>query len=201
MMQSGAATGRDCTEPIVEKSLPVAHRAPPAPALRSARATPTHAHRRQDVTDTLPVIRKTFRVSLDPGPAFKLFTEGLADWWPLDSHSLSARDGRLPESVLVEPREGGHIVERRHDGETAPWAEITGWSPGRRLSLAWHVGRSRDQATQVDIRFKPTMAGTLVALEHAGFEALGPKGETVASDYDAGWDKIIGEHFHRACAG
>lgn len=146
-------------------------------------------------------IRKSVTVPLSPGEAFDLFTADLASWWPVDTHSLSAGDGALPRSVTLEPREGGQIVEEKHDGSTAPWGRITSWEAGQRLGIAWHVGREESEATEVFVTFTPVETGTRVDLVHDGFAALGETATALAANYDTGWDLVLGRCFARACQG
>jgi uncharacterized protein YndB with AHSA1/START domain len=146
------------------------------------------------MTDQTPAapIRKRVRVPLDPDAAFRLFTEGIDRWWPKKSHSLSARDGVGDKArVRVEPREGGRVIETRADGSEAPWATVITWEPGRRFAMAWYVGRDEAEATVVDVRFRRTEGGTLVELEHSGFDVLGGKAGAVSASYDSGWDHVL----------
>ncbi len=66
-------------------------------------------------------IKKTVTVPLPPDRAFDLFTEGIAGWWPLDSHSLSAQDGGTAKHVEIPPDIGAQVLETRPDGTKAPW--------------------------------------------------------------------------------
>ncbi len=151
------------------------------------------------VTPTDP-IRKTVTVPLDPKAAFDLFADGIDRWWPKDTHSLTARDGGgVKARVHVEPRDGGRVLETLPDGTEAPWADVTRYVPGERLTLRWYVGRSPDEATLVDIRFVPVDAGTRVDLTHSGFEVLGAAAAPTCASYTSGWDHVLGQRFARAC--
>ena len=91
------------------------------------------------LTDIAPVI-KTIVVPLPPDRAFDLFFEGMAAWWPLDTHSVFEVDAA---NVAVDPREGGRIVERAKDGREADWGEFTVWEPptASRVHLAPRLRR------------------------------------------------------------
>lgn len=119
---------------------------------------------------TLPPIEKQVRVPLPPDEAFRLFTAGLDRWWPVESHSVSARRGQRPRRVVVEPRTGGHVYEVTSDDRRATWATVTRWDEGRALSLDWHVGED-DGATQVTVTFTPDGEGTRVDLVHGDWSA------------------------------
>lgn len=154
------------------------------------------------MSDTLPSLRKVLRVRSAPEDTFELFTLGIAEWWPVETHSLSGREGKVPLAVRFEPTSGGAILETRHDGVEAPWAEVTDWKPGRAFTLAWHVGRARQDATRITVEFRPVAAGgTEVILVHSGFEMLGPAGEAALANYDEGWDLVLKDRFHQACGG
>ncbi len=142
---------------------------------------------------------KSVTVPLPPDEAFALFTDDIASWWPLDSHSLSAAGGETATSVAVEPREGGQIFETMPDGRTAPWATITEWQQGERLSFDWYVGRDREDATQVQVSFTPDGTGTRVELIHDGFDRLGSEAETACANYNTGWDHVLGACYGTRC--
>lgn len=132
-------------------------------------------------------VEKSVLVPLSPQDAFQLFTDGMAQWWPLDSHSLS---GSREADVTVEPRTGGRIFETKPDGVRADWATITDWQPGAHLAFDWYVGRTPEDATQVSVGFIPMGNGTRVDLVHDGFDArMG--GAEMRQMYHTGWDKVL----------
>ena len=145
-------------------------------------------------------VRKSVLVPLKPDQAFTLFTDRIADWWPIETHSLSAN--RLKEAsrgLMIEPHVGGHIIEDCADGETRPWATVTAWEPGRRLTVSWYVGRPESEATEVDIRFKEAEDGTRLELTHAGFEVLGHDAQSTRDGYDTGWVGVLSDKFAIHC--
>lgn len=147
---------------------------------------------------TEPII-KDLHVPLRPKDAFRLFTEDLAAWWPVDSHSLSAAHGELPRDVTVEPRIGGQIIETTHKGDPAPWARVTRWEPGSAFGARWHVGRDEDEATDLLVVFTPTDTGTRIVLTHSGFDALGDVATAIHGQYQTGWDLVLVRCFGRYC--
>ena len=99
-------------------------------------------------------------VAADPHTAFTAFTDELDLWWvrgPINAYDT----GRLVE-MRCEPGVGGRILEvyDAASGEGLELARITVWEPGRRL--AWKS--SLDDVT-IDVRFDPTVTGTIVQLE------------------------------------
>jgi uncharacterized protein YndB with AHSA1/START domain len=134
-------------------------------------------------------VRKTVRVSRPVDEAFRLFTERIATWWPLPTHSVA---GERAAAVVLEPREGGRIYERAEDGTIAYWGEVVVFEPPRRLVLAWQPNPDAPAPTEVEVTFAPDADGTRVDLEHRGWERLGDRAELARTEYDTGWDGILG---------
>ncbi len=145
-------------------------------------------------------VRKSVHVPLDPDQAFAIFTDRIADWWPVDKHSLSAnRLKKASNDLEIEPHIGGRILEACADGETRPWATVVVWEPGKRLTVSWYVGRPEEEATKVDIRFEAADGGTMLKLTHSGFEALGEDAQSTRDGYDQGWVGVLSESFAVHC--
>ncbi|MEL6915516.1 MAG: metalloregulator ArsR/SmtB family transcription factor [Pseudomonadota bacterium] len=157
--------------------------------------------RAKELAMSLDPVVKIITVPLPPAEAFTLFTRGLASWWPVESHSLSAEDAETPKALTVEEKEGGRIEETRQDGTRHPWGRFTAWEPGRRVAIRWHVGRPEDQATVIDVRFEAQPNGTRVTLIHDGWAALGEAGPDIRGGYFVGWDMVLGQRFLGACHG
>jgi Activator of Hsp90 ATPase homolog 1-like protein len=145
-------------------------------------------------------VEKTIEVPCDPATAFSIFAERTSTWWPLDKHSVSAMSGKAAKAVTIEPREGGLIFETTADGKREIWGSVVLWQPARRLKLAWHVMREKDQATSVDIAFEPVANGTRVSLVHSGFEVLGEEARETRNGYESGWVGVFEKGFADACA-
>ncbi len=93
--------------------------------------------------------------------AFRLFTEGIATWWPLQEHAVGAGEENYAASVVFEPRDGRRIYEPRADTPE---------------------GDSQ----------------TLVELEHRGWEQLGERSERARTEYESGWDNVLGRYAGRS---
>jgi uncharacterized protein YndB with AHSA1/START domain len=145
----------------------------------------------QQMTEIAPVT-KSIVVERPPEEAFRVYTEGIATWWPLETHAPSQK----AETVIIEPREGGRLYERTTDGEEVDWGEVLIWDPPHRLVHSWHLGRS--VATEVELRFTPQGDGTLVELAHSGWERHGEYGAALRAQYDSGWDYVFGERYGSA---
>jgi uncharacterized protein YndB with AHSA1/START domain len=141
-------------------------------------------------------IRRTGVVSATPEKAFEIFTEGIATWWPYETHSVEGMEGedRSPETVVFEPGPNGRIYERMTNGKEAHWAHVTSWEPPNRVVLAWQVNPDTPGPTEIEMRFEPEGAGTRFHFEHRGWEILGDQAEAAASQYDGGWVTVLGRY-------
>jgi SAM-dependent methyltransferase len=104
-------------------------------------------------------------LALDPSLAFETIVDELA--------LALARLG-----IEFDPGPQGRVTE----GD-AVVGRVTAWLPGGRLQLEWHPASwEPEHATEIELRFEPTEAGTRVTIEHRGWNRLlGDAGES------AGW--------------
>jgi uncharacterized protein YndB with AHSA1/START domain len=124
----------------------------------------------------LEPIREAVVVRSDPEHAFRLFTEGMGTWWPVESYSRAVsefghEDVEVAELVF-QARLGGAILERLTDDRVLPWAEVTAWQPPHLVLLSWAPHSSPEPPTELAVTFAAQEAGTLVAIEHRGWERL-----------------------------
>jgi uncharacterized protein YndB with AHSA1/START domain len=140
---------------------------------------------------SLEPIHRSVTVACSPERAFRLFTDEIGAWWPVEMHSRAVDDfegGAIKvERIEFEGRVGGRVLEHMSDGQTLPWAEVLAWEPPSRLVLAWHPTFSARPPTEVEVRFTASGQGTLVELEHRGWESLGPSVAEIRGNYAAGW--------------
>jgi uncharacterized protein YndB with AHSA1/START domain len=137
----------------------------------------------------IPAVRRSVVVKRSVEDAFRIFTDGIASWWPLDTHSIARdREGVVAETVVLEGREGGRLFERMSDGTDGYWGTITAWDPPRRLVVSWHVNPDAPAPTEIEVRFAPEDDGTRVDLEHRGWERLGAEGPSTRDNYQRGWE-------------
>jgi len=146
--------------------------------------------------DALAPVVKTLTVPVNPDEAFRRFTQDMGNWWPVDTHSLSAGDGKLPQKVDVTPEA---VTETKHDGTQGTWGRVTAFEPGARFAMDWHVGRPADEATFLDVRFEARGDGTRITLIHDGWDVLGDAGQKLRDGYHTGWDHVLGTCFAGAC--
>jgi uncharacterized protein YndB with AHSA1/START domain len=149
----------------------------------------------QQTSDT--AIRKSVTIDRSVEDAFRLYTEQLATWWPLSTHSVEKEN---VETVIFEAHEGGRFYERAKNGDEHAWGTILVWDPPRRIVHSWHPGRGEDTAQEVELTFKPDGDGTRVELVHTGWERLGDRMRETMASYEKGWDKVLGRYEEAANA-
>jgi uncharacterized protein YndB with AHSA1/START domain len=140
-----------------------------------------------------PVIKRV-RVDLPAPAAFQLFTEGMGQWWPLQTHSIAedTYEGKVKaEDLVFEGRADGNIYEVMSDGTEASWGRVLVWEPPVRVVFSWKPNLEEEPHTEVEVRFREQAGGTEVELEHRGWERLGERGSMQRSGYDAGWPGVL----------
>lgn len=139
-------------------------------------------------------VRKVVTVKATVDRAFRRFTAEIASWWPLASHSVG---GANAETVIMEGRVGGRILERIRGGPESVWGTITTWNPPHRVAFTWHPGDDPAKAQDVDVRFVQVGDRTRVELEHTGFERLGEAARKARKGYPIGWAYVLGLYAER----
>jgi uncharacterized protein YndB with AHSA1/START domain len=141
-------------------------------------------------------LRLSFVVACPADHAFATWTAKASSWWPAE-HTVAREKGL---KIVFEPRTGGRIYERTTSGHEIDWGEITEWDPPRRLRYQWHIATDPDNATDVEIAFRPlTNASTRVDIEHRGWDRLGDLGRTWRDANQGGWDGVMPAYL-AACA-
>lgn len=113
-------------------------------------------------------VRQSVHVDCPIEDAFRLFTEKFAEWWPIESHSIS---GKGAESCEIEPWVGGKVLERTRSGKELDWGDVKTWDPPRRVEFTWHPGTDRREDQTVSVEFQVETDGTRVTLIHTGWDA------------------------------
>jgi hypothetical protein len=137
----------------------------------------------------VPPLEKRIQVRCEPARAFAAFTEEIARWWPLATHSVAQENSK---ACAIEPWLGGRVFETDALGNEHLWGRITRWQPPFGFAMTWHPGRGPETAQRVSLRFAAQGEGTLVTLIHDGWEALTERAENVRASYDQGWEKVLG---------
>lgn len=136
----------------------------------------------------VPPVEKSVLVRCDPARAFAAFTAEIAQWWPMQTHSVAEAQTRR---VAIEPGIGGRIYETAADGAESDWGRVLTWLPPHGFSMTWHPGRPADPHTVVELSFAAEGSATRVRLVHRGWEALGARAEATRESYDRGWDTVL----------
>jgi uncharacterized protein YndB with AHSA1/START domain len=114
--------------------------------------------------------------------------------WDKVSSEAGLREWLGPKTY--EPRLGGRILFDVQHGETrwVMWGTVQSFEPARELSFTWQEFDTAKllawpAATIVRISLSPQDGGTLVQLEHSGFEKL-PDGGEQFKGYSEGWASL-----------
>jgi len=137
------------------------------------------------------VVRHHVVVTGTPERAFAAFTQRLGEFKPPEHNLLASPI----VSTVLEPRVGGHIVDRGEDGSECRWARVLVFEPPDRLVFSWDIGptwqlEAPENASEVELRFLPDGPGhTRVELEHRHLERHGPGWPALREgvDGDQGW--------------
>src|SRR6266542_107177 len=122
------------------------------------------------------VVRASVRVPLPPEAAFRLFTDGINQCWPLqEGYSYG---GDRAREIFLEPVEGGRFYERFVDGDELQVGTVRVCSPPDRILFTWRSPHWQAE-TGVEVR--------LVA-----------EGQTIARRWAGGWPRVIGAFAARA---
>jgi len=148
---------------------------------------------RQNLAPMEP-IRLSATVHRPTAEAFRLFTEGIGEWWP-SNRGYSFGGGRFKD-VCLEPIAGGRLYERYTDGEEFEVGRVLTCEPPKRIVFTWK-GRW-PEPTEVEVRFTPVGSDTRVDLEHRGWERLGASAEESRRSYLNGWPTVLQQFVERS---
>ena len=132
------------------------------------------------MTTTDAAIHKTLELTCPAAHAFGVFTDRIADWWPLETHSICED----PQASVAF--EDGLLVETTPGGERHEWADVLTWEPPHRLVLNWRVNPERAD-THLEVTFTDLPGGgSRLDLRHSGFDD-----PARAEAYTAGWSPVL----------
>ncbi len=146
-------------------------------------------------TQAIAPVKKSIRVNLPVEAAFRLFTEGIATWWPFKTHSVGEEK---VETCAFEGKVGGRLYEIQADGSEVDWGRVLAWNPPQRVVFSWYPGRSEDTAQEVEVKFTAVAGGTQVVLVHRDWELLEERAQKTRDGYDRGWDYVLGQYIVQA---
>lgn len=122
----------------------------------------------------MTAITRTVTVRLDPAAAFEVFISDIDTWYPRGPYSFNYPERTT--GVVIEPGVGGRWRELWNDGGGYEVGRVLAWEPGRRLLVSFRNRYLPDEPlTEIEVRFDGVPEGTLVTLEHRGWEHLPPE--------------------------
>jgi hypothetical protein len=137
-------------------------------------------------------LRFSFDVKCSPEHAFDVWASRINAWWPRD-HTVGQA-----VAVILQEAVGGRIYERDAEGVEHDWGQVTAWDRPTRLGFTWHLGRSAEEATEVEIRFVAAGTGTTrVEIEQNGWDRFGEAASSWRDRNRVGWDSLL-PHFRTA---
>lgn len=141
-------------------------------------------------------VRKSMIVQASPAVAWRVFTQKMSSWWPLDHYKIGKAKA---VEAIVEPHVGGRWYERGDDGSTCDWGRVLVWEPPTRLVLTWDINADwqfdAKLNTEIEIRFIAQAAErTLVELEHRHLDRFGDRRDQMRRvfDQEGDWGKLLG---------
>lgn len=139
-------------------------------------------------------IRLSATVHRPAAEAFRLFTDGIGEWWP--SHLGYSFGGKRLKAVCLEPIAGGRFYERYNDGEEFEIGRVIACEPPHRIAFTWQGRWS--EPTEVEVRFIPEGSTTRIDLQHRGWERLGASAEQSRTSYLNGWPTVLQHYVERS---
>jgi uncharacterized protein YndB with AHSA1/START domain len=140
-------------------------------------------------------VRKFLSVKAPPDVAWRVFTEKMGAWWPLDNYKIGKAKA---VDAVVEPHVGGRWYERGDDGSTCEWGSVLAWEPPKRLVLSWDITADwqfdANLKTEIEIRFIPEgKDSTRVELEHRHLDRYGARRDEMRRVFDTegDWGRLL----------
>jgi len=140
-------------------------------------------------------VKKSMSVQASPAVAWRVFTEKMTRWWPLDHYKIGKAKA---VEAIIEPHVGGRWYERGEDGSTCDWGRVLVWEPGSRLVLTWDINadwqHDPNLKTEVEVRFiADGKERTRIELEHRRLDRFGERRDQMRRvfDQEGDWGKLL----------
>lgn len=124
-------------------------------------------------TPSLAPIVAEVTVPVTTTEAFVGFTAQMGEWWD----PLVTPDAATFTGIAIDPDGDVAMV---HGDEQHAWGRVTEWDPIGRYSQDFWLGHAEESPTTLVVTFTEGDGGTLVHLEHGGWE---PGSEDVRATY------------------
>jgi uncharacterized protein YndB with AHSA1/START domain len=140
-------------------------------------------------------VKKSMSVQASPAVAWRVFTEKMTSWWPLDHYKIGKAKA---VEAIIEPHVGGRWYERGEDGNTCDWGRVLVWEPGSRLVLTWDINadwqHDPNLNTEIEVRFiADGKERTRIELEHRHLDRFGERRDQMRRvfDQEGDWGKLL----------
>jgi uncharacterized protein YndB with AHSA1/START domain len=140
-------------------------------------------------------VRKVLSVKAPPEVAWRVFTEKMGVWWPLDNYKIGKAKA---VDAVIEPKVGGRWYERGDDGSSCDWGRVLAWEPPKRLVLSWDISADwqfePNLKTELEIRFLPEGSdSTRVELVHRHLDRYGARRDEMRRIFDSSgdWGRLL----------
>ena len=148
-------------------------------------------------------VRKFVLVQAPQEVAWRVFTEQMGTWWPLQNYKIGQAKA---VDAVVEPCVGGRWYELGEDGSTCQWGSVLAWEPHARLVLSWDISAdwqyNPNLKTEIELRFIPEgKNATRVELEHRRLDRYGARRDEMRRIFETegDWGRFL-EMFARVAA-
>jgi hypothetical protein len=154
----------------------------------------------------LEPIVKSIEVPCSQKQAFEVFVHELGTWWPTQMFSVSAMRKQVTQTIRVEAKKGGKIVEVGGDGREDIWGIIKTYDPYDAFSMDFNINhpdyaQTQDKYTLIEVTF--TALGdsmTRVELTQSNWDVFGAMADGIRGGYVKGWSVIFDQKYKAACS-
>jgi uncharacterized protein YndB with AHSA1/START domain len=130
------------------------------------------------------VVEQDILIRASRAKVFEALTGDLSAWWgrPYIQDLSRAR------SVVLEPRLGGHFLEKWSDEEGAIWCTVTNLKRNERLILQGSMAMGGAVFGVIRFDLEDAPAGTRLKLSH---RAIGEVNPELQQNYHGGWEDLL----------
>lgn len=112
-----------------------------------------------------------------------ILTTRIGEWWQEPYRMFDNND-----TIALDLRPGGLLLERTDDGELGVWGTVTRIKPGAMVELSGSCSMPGAVWGTFTFSVEPEDSGSKIALHHV---AIGTMGEGQGAGYDKGWKTML----------
>jgi uncharacterized protein YndB with AHSA1/START domain len=149
-------------------------------------------------------VRKVVSVEAPQEVAWRVFTEKMGTWWPLDNYKIGKAKA---VDAVIEQHVGGRWYELGDDGSTCDWGRVLVWDPHSRLVLTWDISADwqPDPNLQTELELRFIVDGknrTRVELEHRHLDRYGARRDEMRRIFETegDWGRLLASFARVAAA-